>query len=219
MSSERVRKLVILGAGGHGHAVAEALLGSNQSEAGPLPIAFLDDNESLQGSTIMGIPVLGPVSKLDDLDVDGAAIAIGDNLHRQSAFEAARSIKLPIVSVVHPRAYVALDAKVGDGSVICAGAVVGAGAIVGDDVIINTSAVVDHNSSVGPHSHIASGAILGGDVRVGDCVLVGLSASVRPGVSIAGGVTIGVGAAVVADIAERGVYVGVPARLARLTDV
>lgn len=214
-----MQEVVILGAGGHGHVVAEALLGSNQSDGGPLPIAFLDDDASLQGTTVMGIPVLGPLSKLDDLGVQAATIAIGDNLHRQRAFEAARSIKLPIVSVVHPRAYVARNARVGDGSVICAGAVVGAGATIGEDVIINTSSVVDHHSVVGPHSHIASGATLGGDVRVGECVLVGLSASVRPGVSIADGVTIGVGAAVVGEIAKRGVYVGVPARLARLTDV
>lgn len=53
---------------------------------------------------------------------------------------------------------------------------------------------------------------MAGTVTVGANSLLGVGVAVRPGVTIGDDCTVGVGAAVVNDLTEPGVYVGVPAR-------
>lgn len=57
--------VVIIGAGKTGIAVASHLL--SQPEVGYAPIAFYDDDESLIGTTALGLPVLGPICQAAEL--------------------------------------------------------------------------------------------------------------------------------------------------------
>ena len=51
-------------------------------------------------------------------------------------------------------------------------------------MIVNTGAVVEHDSEVRAHAHIAPNATLCGNVTVGERALVGAGASVPPGLVI-----------------------------------
>ena len=63
--------------------------------------------------------------------------------------------------------------------------------------------------------HISPNAALAGTVEVGTRSHIGAGACVKNNTMISDNVVIGVGAAVVKDIKEAGVYVGVPARRIR----
>jgi acetyltransferase-like isoleucine patch superfamily enzyme len=94
-------------------------------------------------------------------------------------------------------------------------AVVNPNARLGDNVIVNTGAIVEHDCILGDHVHVASGACLSGGVRVGRKSFIGVGASSIQNVSIGEGCLIGGGAAVVGDIPDHSVALGVPARIVK----
>lgn len=206
-------RVIILGAGGHAQVVADILLRAYEAWANCQPIGFLDDNSSLAGMTIMGLPVLGSIAQLDEFDHDAVIVAIGDNRSRTRIFESVRTRGEQIVNAIHPAAVLAPDVRLGEGVMICAGVVVNTGTVIGDNVILNTGCTVDHHNHISPHVHVAPGAHLGGEVCVGEGVLVGIGAAVIPGRSIGDWAIIGAGAVVTKDIPPYTTAVGVPARV------
>ena len=179
------------------------------------PISFLDDNSSLTGTVITGLPVLGGISQLDEFDHDAVIVAIGDNRIRARIFESVRARGERIVNAVHPAAVLAPDVRLGEGVMICAGVVVNTGTVIGDNVILNTGCTVDHHNHIGDHAHIAPGVHLGGDVTIGEGTVVGIGATVIPQRTVGAWSVIGAGSVVTKDIPAHATAVGMPARVVR----
>lgn len=146
--------LVIVGTGAHARKIY------HYATALRLRVeAFLDDNPSATSLS----PTI-PCRPLNTIDSTTARskfiVAIGDPRVRQTYQE--RLVKigwLPII-LVHPTAYVAPDAKIGPGVVICAQAVVETGSSIGAGTIIDVGAIVDHDSIVGDYCHLKAGTVL-----------------------------------------------------------
>lgn len=203
MNLVKVRGLYIVGAGAHGRVVAAAAAAAGYHVAG-----FLDDTRP--GEVVMGIPVLGPVSRLDDLGDAMAVLAVGDNAARAGL--AQRYPGIAWETVIHPTAWVHESVTIGPGAMIMARAVVQPGAVIGAHAIINTAAAVEHDCRIGDAAHLATGVMLGGHVVVGAQALLGTGAAVRPRAVIGEGATVGAGAVVIADIPPAVVAIGCPAR-------
>lgn len=210
-------RVVIIGAGGHATVVADILLRAMERGSGQRPVAAVDDNPALEGTALLGLPVVGPVASLGNIPHDAVIVAVGDNAARAALFRRLRASGAAIVSAVHPAAVLAPDVSLGDGVMICAGVVVNAASAIADNVILNTGSTVDHHNEIGAHAHIAPGVHLGGTVRVGEGALVGIGAAVLPGRRIGTWATIGAGAVVVQDIPDGAVAAGVPARIIKRT--
>ncbi len=196
------KKLVILGAGGHGRVCAEIA-----SLTGYEEIVFLDDGEPQY------VAVAGKISDLnryiDDHDV---FVAVGRNSLRRAIFESAGAAGADFATLIHPSAVVSPSASIGRGTVVVAGAVINCFAQVGDGVIINTCASVDHDCRIGDFAHVAVGARVAGIADIGEDVFLGAGSTVIQCRTVCPGCVIGAGAAVVCDITESGTYVGVPAK-------
>jgi serine acetyltransferase len=78
--------------------------------------------------------------------------------------------------------------------------------------IVNTGATIDHDCQLAEGVHVCPGTHLSGGVVVGARSWIGVGASVRQCIRIGADVTVGAGAAVVRDVADRLTVVGVPAR-------
>lgn len=158
------RTLLILGAGGHGKAVAEAALLSAEWQR----IAFVDDRWPELRETF-GWPVVADVVGLAALEIQvaGAIAAVGNNAAREQWVKAIRAVGLPLVTVVHPRACVSAAADIGAGTAIMALAMVGVDATIGEAAIVNANATVDHDASLGDFAHLGVGVQLAGGVRIG----------------------------------------------------
>lgn len=211
-----MRRVLIIGSGGHGQVVADILARANVAGTPMHVLGFLDDNPRVQGETRLGLPILGTSAALDTIDHDAVLLAIGDNERRQRLFEQLRARGEQFVIARHPTAIIAPDVRIGPGTMICAGVIINTGSTIGMNVILNTGCTVDHHNHIGDHAHIAPGSHLGGDVEVRAGAMVGIGATVMPQRTVGSWAVVGAGALVNRDLRAHVVAVGVPARVIRM---
>lgn len=154
--------LYIVGAGGHGRAVAEAAL-----ENGWKNIRFIDDSYQ-DGKHVDGWPVVGSTSHLLELiqPNDCAIVAIGNQHTRSALVQRLNELQASLTTIIHPRAYVSPSARLGAGVAIMAGAIVGAHAQIGQGCIVNANATVDHDAILHDFAHLGVGTQLAGGVII-----------------------------------------------------
>lgn len=190
------RKVIIIGASGHGKVIADIIKANNDEVVG-----FLDDDTKKE--------TLGKITDyIKYIDYE-FVIAIGNSQIRERL---AKELKCKWYTAIHPTAVVSPSIKIGEGTVIMPEAVINADAIIGKHCIINTRAVAEHDNIIGDYSHISVGAKLGGTTNIGKSCWIGIGATVSNNITICDNVIIGAGAVVVDNITEPGTYVGVPAK-------
>ncbi|MDG2422742.1 MAG: acetyltransferase [Phycisphaerales bacterium] len=201
--------LLILGAGGNGHVIADLADRSGQWSR----IAFLDDAAAKSDADYQW-EIIGKCGDLSD-HVSGfthGIVAFGDNELRSHWLSHLQESQLVMAVIVAESAEVSSRASLGPGTVVMPQAAVNIGVRTGPGCIINTGASVDHDCLLGESVHIAPGAHVGGDVAIGDRTWIGIGSSVRHGITIGNDVMVGAGAAVISDLPDECTAVGVPAR-------
>ncbi len=204
--------ILVIGAGGHGRVVADAL-----RAAGKKVLGFLDSARHLHGKYVGGLPVLGGDECLQDHPPASVGLANGIGsttvtAARRQVYERLTAAGFEFETVRHPAAIIAPSVVLSAGAQVMAGAVLQPGVIVGEDTIINTGALVDHDCVIGSHCHLAPGVVLSGTVRVGDGCHIGTAASVIQGITIGPDALIAAGAVVVNDVSAGTRMAGMPAR-------
>lgn len=201
------RKLIIIGASGHGKVCADIALEMNQWEE----ISFLDDNENIKES--LGLRVIGKSSDFEQfVDEYDFFVGIGSNNTRKFITEKLIKVNASIATLVHPSSIIGRDIEIQNGTVIMAGVVINCSTSIREGCIINTGATVDHDCSIQDFVHISPGVNVAGTVRIGSNCWVGIGSVVSNNVNICSGCKVGAGAVVVEDITGPGTYVGVPVR-------
>ena len=200
-----MKKLCILGAGGHGRVIADIAQLLNRYEE----IFFLDDNEV----NFNNVHIKGKISDyFKYLNLAEFIVAIGDNLIRKNMIEMLLRDNAIITSLIHPNSCIAKDVHIGIGTVIMPECVINTGAYIERGVILNTCSSVDHDCYIGEFSHIAVGAHLCGTVHLGKQCMVGAGSTIINNIDICEKCIFGAGSVVVNSILEQGVYIGVPAK-------
>lgn len=190
--------IYIIGCGGHARSVADVVLDNSPSQK----IIFVDEN-ARENETIFGFPVIKNLPE----NAENIFIAIGDNIIRQKLSENKK-----LINIISKRAYVSPTAEIADGIFIGDGAHIGPFAKIDRGCIVNNNAVVEHEDEIGNFSHVSVNVTVCGRVVVGNNVFLGAGTTVRDSMSICSNVTVGINSAVVKNITEPGIYVGVPAR-------
>lgn len=207
-------RLVGLGAGGHAKVVLDII----RQLKGCQMLGLLDRDAELEGTHVLGIPVLGTDDLVPELRSRGATHffvgigSIGDNTARMNLYQFGIDSGLLPFTAVHPAATVAASALLGPGATIMAGAVINPCAKLGANVIVNTGAIVEHDCLIEDHAHISPGACLLGGVHIGRAGYVGAMSVVRQGLAVGDGSIIGAGSVVVHDVKPGITVLGVPAR-------
>jgi sugar O-acyltransferase (sialic acid O-acetyltransferase NeuD family) len=199
--------LVVVGCGGHGRVIADIL----RAGGGP-PIGFLDDGGT--SGIADGVPVIGSSSLLDDkgfLREHHVIVGVGDVAVRRRLALRVLAAGGRLGRAVHPRAILADNVPIGDGSVVMAGAIVNVGSRIGRFAIINTGAILDHDNVVEDGVQIAPGCSLAGRVWCCADAFVGTGASVIPGICIGERAVVGAGATVIRDVEADTMVAGCPA--------
>ncbi|QNF33805.1 acetyltransferase [Adhaeribacter swui] len=209
MAKERI---LLLGAGGHGKSVIEAI----ESE-GRFEIAGILDSPDKVGQTLLGYPVLGTDADLHAFitSIPNVIIAVGQlksAAKRKQLFQLAKDAGAILPVIVASTAYVSKHATLAEGTVVLHQAFVNAAARIGKNSIINTSAIVEHDATIGDHCHISTKAVINGECSLGHEVFIGSGAILKNGIFIQDKVVIGAGAVVLKTGKTNSVLVGNPAK-------
>ena len=194
--------LEFFGAGGLARELASVLL---ESGVNPTHIRFIVDEKYYSDSFEWnGINMRSAVNGLE-----GAVVALGDLnargsvARRAGGWEKLRSLVIGDVG---------FGVSIGTGSIVAAGARITCDVSIGRGCLMQMDTTVAHDCVIGNEVNVNPGARLNGGVVIGDRVLIGSQASIREGIEVCSDTIIGMGAVVVKDIREPGVYAGNPAR-------
>lgn len=205
--------IVVYGAGGHGHVVADILIAAGATVAG-----FVDDSSETRDWPGAGLTILGDaewLARQSQQEQISVALGVGDNFARETIANRCRACGIELLTAVHPRATVSRFAELGAGTVVMANAVINPGARIGEGAIVNTAAVVEHDCEIGAFAHLSPSSAMAGCAKIGRSSWLGIGAIISHGICVGSRSIIGAGAAVVRDIPDGVVAVGVPARVSR----
>ena len=197
------KKLIIVGASGHGKVIADIARLNGYEE-----IKFLDDdiNKTYNGK----YEVIGITDDIDKyVDEYDFSIGIGDNKIREKIY---LKIKGKIPVLIHPRSIIGEDVEIKEGTVVMANAVINSGTYIGKCCIINTSSSVDHDCYINDFAHICPGTNIAGGVKIGKYSWLGIGSCIKQYISKCDNCLIGAGSVVIKNIMESGSYVGVPTK-------
>ncbi len=207
-----MKKIVIIGGGGHAKVIASILKKLNTFEV----LGYTDTNDC---GLLLGFQYLGADTILSSLRTRYSACSavigvgyLGKGNIREQIVERLGIFGFELPAIISPGALINEEVEVGDGTVIMDGAVINSGTRIGRYCIINTRASIDHDCTIGDLTHIAPGVVLSGGVNVGARTLIGVGASVVQYKNISESCIIGAGAVVVTDCLDNGTYLGVPAK-------
>ncbi len=198
-----MEEMIILGSGGHGQSVADAV-----ERQGKYRIAGFVGPEENKDRTFSDYRLIGGDEDLDRIYAEGirhAFVAVGylgRSDIRQQLFARLTEIGFHIPAVIDPSAVIARDVRVEAGVFVGKNAVVNTGARLGKMCIVNTGAIVEHGCRVGDFSHIAVGAILCGQVSVGQGALIGAGATILQERNVGAGAIAGAGCVVRRNVGE-----------------
>lgn len=207
MDQIQSKKIIILGAGGHGRVIADIALALGYDS-----IAFLDDATPADNFPYTYLGKIPEADRFVDEHTE-FVVGIGSNIVRRRFQEVLTEKNYLLATLVHPSAVIGSNVVLAPGTVVMPGGIVNNGAHLGRGVIVNTSASVDHDCLIGDFCHISPGAHLCGTVELGENSMIGAGSTVINNLKIPSNTIIGAGSVVVRSLDESGIYFGVPARL------
>jgi sugar O-acyltransferase (sialic acid O-acetyltransferase NeuD family) len=203
--------LVIVCAGGLGREVAAAAL----ADDGWNLLGFADDDPTLHGRRLEGVPVLGSPEEVVEGSPDALvvlALASPGAPRRRELSERLGLDDRRLATMVHPAAALGHSVSLGPGSVVLAGVVGTAAVSIGAHVVVMPGVVLTHDDIVEDFATLASGVTLGGGVRIGADAYVGAGAVVRERLTVGEGALVGMGAVVTRSVPAGETWFGNPAR-------
>ncbi|RME81022.1 MAG: bifunctional N-acetylglucosamine-1-phosphate uridyltransferase/glucosamine-1-phosphate acetyltransferase [Caldilineae bacterium] len=203
---QRAQRLLVIGGGDGAVQVLDAIARTPTQRA----VAILDDNATLHGKTVMGVPILGPLEHAqrlwDEGRFDAAVISISTNLDlRARLFETLAGRGIPFANVIAPSVAIHSNVSMGQGNLIMSHTRLGSCAVIGDNNFLSAYVNLEHHNRLGSHCTFGPMVTTSGRVRIGDRVMFGTGIFIEPGVQIGDDCIISSGSILVTDVPARSI--------------
>jgi len=211
-----MKNIVLLGGGLHAHHCIDII-----EKQAKYRIIGITDPYQKPGADLFGYKVIGRQEDLPRLieqyDICGGLISIGDNWTRKHAFDAIQSIKpdFVFVNAIHPAAVIGRAVELGVGNMVMAGCIVSAGARIGSFCLLGTGAIVEHDSVMHDFASISIGSVTGGKVEIGKYAAITLGVTVADRLKIGENSVVGSGSLVLDNVPDNVLVYGSPAKIIR----
>ena len=199
---------LIIGGGGHAAALAEILIKQSKPLLGVVAPDILAGHaifdtvqHYLQDDDVLAF------SANEVLLVNGIG-AMPRQTFREKVYTRFSELGYTFAIVIADSALVSDYAVLAKGAQIMNNAVINIGSKIGENTIINTSVSVDHDCTIGAHSHLAPGSTLSGQVKIESNVHIATGSSIINNVTIGCNSIIGVGANITKSIPKYSIVYG-----------
>lgn len=199
---------LIIGGGGHAAALAEILIKQNKPLLGVVAPKILAGHaifdtvqHYLQDDDVLRFAV-------DKVLLVNGIGAMPRQTLREKVYTRFNELGYTFATVIADSALVSDYTVLAKGAQIMNNAVINIGSEIGENTIINTSVSVDHDCTIGAHSHLAPGTTLSGQVKVESNVHIATGSSIINNVTIGCNTIIGVGANITKSIPKNSIAYG-----------
>jgi sugar O-acyltransferase (sialic acid O-acetyltransferase NeuD family) len=206
------RTLVIIGAGGFGGEVLQYLRDATRGVPGIEIRAFFDDRTDIEPAALDGVPLLGTIDSYHPDRDDQALVAIGDPDVRTRVISTLRGRGASFFDLVHPTAFVATTARIGNGCIIGPFCGIGNRAVLGDHVVMPWYASVAHDATVGSYAVFSPYSTVNGGASLGEGAFLGTHAVVNPLQNVGPWAKVAAGSVVYREVPAGQLALGNPAR-------
>ena len=150
--------IIIIGAGGHGKVVHDAIIAECKYEV----IGFADSAIDIGTIVLNDKKVISNLNNLESIipKISFFIVAIGNNEIRRKIFDSFCDIIKP-ATVIHTHSVIGSNVKIGLGTVVLANSIINASSCIGQNSIINSGVIIDHDCQIGNHVYLKLGAIVG----------------------------------------------------------
>lgn len=213
---ERMKKIVLIGAGGLAAEIIETINGINcysPEEKYEIQGLVVEDQYYQEGMSCIGYPVVGTLGWLLDRKNEFVAIcAVGIPSERARIQKDLMSKGIIFESVIAAGVYVSPTSVIGRGAYLAHGCVVSTKCTIGDGVLLNGGVIVGHDTTIGSYTCIMTRSDVGGRCSVGEEILVGAHAYIIPDRKIGDKSTIAAGSVVFSNVKSGTTVLGNPAK-------
>ena len=173
-----MRDLIVVGAGGFGREVLQYARDAAAAGAALRVRGFLDDRPGALDGFGLDVGVLGPIAQYRPRSGEACVVALGDPAARHDVVARLRAAGAEFATLVHPRAYVAPSAALGEGTVVAPFACICPHARLGAHVAVNVSANVGHDAVVEDFAVLSPFSVLNGFAVLGAGGFLGTHATI-----------------------------------------
>lgn len=205
-----MEKIIVLGCGGHAKSIVDII-----EQQGVYEIAGFIANEESGSFTYRDYQILGGDALLPQIFLSGvhhAVVAVGylgNSRVRDRLYEKLKVIGFLLPAIVDPSTILAMDIKIGEGSVIGKGAVINSNAVIGSMAIINTRAIIEHDCVIEDYAHVSVGCVLCGNVLVKNHAFIGAGTNIIQGITVGENAIIGAGSTVISSVQPNSCVYGI----------
>lgn len=206
-----MKNILIYGASGHAKMIIDIIHKVKNYKIKGFIDSYKPIDEIISNYTILG-NLDGLPHLIQELNIEGVVIAVGDNYDRQTAYSNIKKIAphLEFVSIIHPSVVIATDVLIEEGTVIMANAIINSSAKTGKLCILNTASSLGHDSIMADFSSLASGVTVAGNVQIGFGSAICLGASIIQNVTIGNHTVVGAASLVLKSIGNLKQVFGSP---------
>jgi sugar O-acyltransferase (sialic acid O-acetyltransferase NeuD family) len=207
-----MKKLIIIGAGGMGRAIYNHAMECKGFGIDYAIKGFIDDNVHALDE-FEGYPsIIDTINDYKLLKDDVFVNSLGDVGVKNNSTINILNKGGEFITLIHPRAIMQLNSKVGKGCIILANAVISVDAIVGDFTLIQTGAIIGHDVVVGSGARIDNYVVLVGGASIGNNAVIHTGAIINHNVIVHENATVGAGSFVIRDVKKSTTVFGNPAK-------
>ena len=202
------KSIILVGAGGHAVSCANVLVSLQYK------IAAIVSPEPPASRKFLYYPHFRTIEEAASGEASFFCLAIGHNHTRSNVAEQIieKYGKESLPPIIHPFAHIAESAEVAPGAVVMPKAVIGAEVSIGLGCLVNTSASIDHESTMNEYSSLAPGVCTGGNILLGARSAICLGAHIVNNISVGEDAVVGASSLVLRDVSALSVWYGSPAR-------
>ncbi len=213
MADERVRQLLVYGAGGFGREIVWLAECCGDCKV----VGVVDDDPDWQGRLMNDIPVMGFEQARVNFPDCAVVVAVGAPSVREKVTEKVKGCGVKIADLIHPGTQMSRWIDMDEGVVICAGCILTTNIQLKKHVQINLDCTIGHDVVMDDYTTLAPGVHVSGWVHFGKRVYVGTGAVFINGTEekpliVGDDAVIGAGAVVTRSVPPCQTWAGVPAK-------
>jgi len=192
--------LVIIGAGRGGEFISQILKDHYKYNI----LGFLDSVLYGKVDSVCDYKVLGAITDLEAVysknPFFNVAVSISSDMRFRHSFYQRYSSNFNFINIIHPKAFIEGNVKMGSGNFIAANTYIGHFSVIGNNCWVAAGCIIEHHNSIGDSCLLGPSVSTSGSVVIGDRTIIGTNCCFAPKIKVENDCIINSGITVTASL-------------------